>query len=94
MFLLQLAVAIVFGVIGAALHLHWLRPLVYDVTELADVLPSIAVGVRRLHDLDKSAWWYLLLLLPLIGAVVLLVWFCMPGTAGRNRFGADPLSGF
>jgi uncharacterized membrane protein YhaH (DUF805 family) len=61
---------------------------------LAVLLPSIAVGVRRLHDLDRSGWWLLLDLIPLIGWIVLIVWFCGRGTPGANRFGPDPLAGF
>jgi uncharacterized membrane protein YhaH (DUF805 family) len=58
---------------------------------LAVLLPSIAVGVRRLHDLDRTGWWLLLGFIPLIGAIVLIVWFCSRGTVGANRFGPDPL---
>ena len=58
---------------------------------LATIIPSIAVSVRRLHDLDKSGWWYLLGLVPLIGALILLVWFASAGSNGPNRFGPDPL---
>jgi uncharacterized membrane protein YhaH (DUF805 family) len=54
-------------------------------------LPSIAVSVRRLHDLDKSGWWLLIVLVPLLGGLLLLVWACMRGTEGQNRFGSDPL---
>ena len=61
---------------------------------LAVFLPSIAVGVRRLHDVDKSGWWYLLILIPLIGWLILIVFFFIhQGTAGSNRFGEDPLGG-
>ena len=56
---------------------------------LVTLLPSIAVGARRLHDTDRSGWWLLLFFLPLIGAIVLLVWFCTKGTNGYNRFGPD-----
>ncbi|MGH8072565.1 MAG: DUF805 domain-containing protein [Lysobacter sp.] len=59
---------------------------------LAVLLPSIAVGVRRLHDIDKSGWWLLLIFIPLIGAIVLLVFAVMEGTRGSNRFGEDPKS--
>jgi uncharacterized membrane protein YhaH (DUF805 family) len=59
---------------------------------LAVLLPNIAVGVRRLHDLDKSGWWYLLILAPLVGALVLIYFFVQKGTDGPNRFGADPLT--
>ncbi len=54
---------------------------------LAILLPTIAVGVRRLHDLDKSGWWLFLGLIPLVGGIILLVWNCTPGTRGPNRFG-------
>jgi uncharacterized membrane protein YhaH (DUF805 family) len=54
-------------------------------------LPGLAVTVRRLHDLDRSGWFILLYFVPVIGFVVLLVWFCRRGTIGPNRFGPDPL---
>lgn len=57
---------------------------------LAVLLPSIAVGVRRLHDIDKSGWWLLIALIPLIGGIVLLVFSLMEGSRGDNRFGPDP----
>jgi uncharacterized membrane protein YhaH (DUF805 family) len=56
---------------------------------LATVIPDLAVYVRRLHDTDRSGWWLLLLFVPLVGAIVLLVWFCTKGTNGYNRFGPD-----
>ena len=59
---------------------------------LAIVVPSIGVGVRRLHDLDKSGWWLLLSCIPVIGFLILVFWFIQQGTAGQNRFGADPLN--
>ncbi|HEX5213481.1 MAG TPA: DUF805 domain-containing protein [Pseudolabrys sp.] len=60
------------------------------VISLALLLPGIAVSVRRLHDLDRTGWW-LLIILTGIGAIVLLIWDCIKGTSGPNRFGADPL---
>lgn len=68
-------------------------PVVYTLFGLAVLLPNIAIGVRRLHDLDRSGWWLLLGLIPLIGAIILLVWFCSKGTDGPNRFGQDRLAG-
>ena len=56
-------------------------------------IPFLAVAVRRLHDKDKSGWFLLLSLIPIIGTIILLVWFCTKGTDGSNRFGDDPLSG-
>ena len=57
---------------------------------LAVFLPSLAVAVRRLHDLDRSGWWILLAFIPVVGAIILIVWACMPGTPGPNRFGLPP----
>ena len=54
---------------------------------LATVLPSITVAARRLHDVDKSGWWLLLALIPLIGGLVVLYFLVQPGTQGPNRFG-------
>jgi uncharacterized membrane protein YhaH (DUF805 family) len=51
------------------------------------VAPSISVQVRRLHDIDRSGWWYWIGLLPLVGWIVLLVWNCTAGTPAANRFG-------
>jgi len=60
---------------------------------LAVLLPGLAVTVRRLHDLDRTGWWIFLGLIPLVGAIILIIWFCSKGTDGLNRFGADPLGG-
>ena len=65
--------------------------VLYVVYSLCSLLPSFAVRVRRLHDLDKSGWWWLIALIPLVGWLVLLVWDCTEGTNGPNRFGPDPL---
>jgi uncharacterized membrane protein YhaH (DUF805 family) len=67
-------------------------PIVYVLFALGVLLPGIAVGVRRLHDLDRSGWWLLLSFIPIVGGIILLIWFCGKGTDGPNRFGADPLA--
>ncbi|MEU4568963.1 DUF805 domain-containing protein [Micromonospora sp. NPDC023956] len=64
--------------------------LVGLIVSLAILLPSLAVAVRRLHDTDRSGWWMLLGLVPIIGAIVLLVFFVQDGTPGPNRFGPSP----
>jgi uncharacterized membrane protein YhaH (DUF805 family) len=53
-------------------------------------LPSLAVSVRRLHDLNKNGLFILIGLIPLVGAIWLFVLSCMPGTKGPNEYGADP----
>ena len=62
-----------------------------SIWSLATFLPSLAVGVRRLHDTDRSGWWWLISFIPLVGIIVLIVFWCLEGTPGSNRFGADPL---
>lgn len=63
------------------------------VFSLAVFLPGLAVGARRLHDINRSGWWLLLWLVPLIGWVILIVWAIFEGTPGENRFGPNPLEG-
>ena len=58
---------------------------------LGILIPHLAVMVRRLHDTDRSGWWLLLGLLPLLGGLVLLIFFIIGGTRGPNRFGPDPV---
>jgi uncharacterized membrane protein YhaH (DUF805 family) len=53
-------------------------------------LPSLAVTVRRLHDTDRSGWWILLNLIPIVGALIVLIFTCLDGTPGDNRFGPNP----
>jgi uncharacterized membrane protein YhaH (DUF805 family) len=66
--------------------------LITSLFHLAVFLPSLALAVRRLHDLDRTGWWLLLALIPLIGEIILLIWFCTRGTVGPNRFGPDRLA--
>ena len=65
--------------------------LVQPLTSLALFLPGIAVAIRRLHDLDRTGWWVLIAFTG-IGIILLLIWDCMKGTGGPNRFGPDPLA--
>ncbi|MDB5439404.1 MAG: hypothetical protein JWM33_1831 [Caulobacteraceae bacterium] len=60
------------------------------VFNLAVLIPGLAVAVRRLHDTNRSGWWILIGLIPLIGAVVLLIFFLIDSTPGTNRFGPNP----
>ena len=57
---------------------------------LAVLIPGLAVSVRRLHDTDRSGWWLLIYLIPLIGAIVLLVFMVQDSTPGENRYGPNP----
>lgn len=61
------------------------------IVTLALLLPGIALTVRRLHDRDKSGWWLLIALIPVLGGLFLLIQYVQRGTDGPNRFGPDPL---
>ena len=54
------------------------------------LIPSIAVSVRRLHDTNRSGWWVVISLIPIIGVLVLFVFTCLDSQPGTNRFGANP----
>lgn len=60
------------------------------IYNLAMLLPGLSVGVRRLHDTDKSGWFVLLALIPIVGAIILLVFMCLDSNPGANRFGPNP----
>ena len=57
---------------------------------VATFLPGLAVAVRRLHDTDRSGWWVLITVLPVIGLLIFVIFMARAGTPGENRFGADP----
>lgn len=57
---------------------------------LAVLLPSIAVGIRRLHDTGRSGWWLLLSLIPLVGAIILIIYLCEDSKENENQYGPNP----
>lgn len=60
------------------------------ILTLAFFIPSIAVGVRRLHDTGRSGWWLLIVLVPIVGAIVLLVFAVQDSAPNTNEFGPNP----
>lgn len=71
-------------------------PLLFGVVLLIMLIglfiPMIALAVRRLHDTGRSGWWILLSLIPYIGGIILLVFYCLPSMPGRNKWGDNPYS--
>jgi len=78
-FLLSLIVGFVDGLLGVG----GILSLIFI---LGHLVPCLAIGARRLHDTDRSGWWQLISLIPLIGFIVLIVFWCQKGTVGPNRF--------
>jgi uncharacterized membrane protein YhaH (DUF805 family) len=64
--------------------------LIYIVYTLAVLLPGLGVSVRRLHDVGKSGWFLFIALIPIIGAIWLLVLMCTDGNPGKNEYGTNP----
>lgn len=62
----------------------------YIIFGIAVIIPSLAVCVRRLHDVGKSGWFYFISFIPIVGAIWLLVLFLTAGNVGDNEYGADP----
>ena len=65
-----------------------LGPIIEAIIILGLLIPYIAVQARRLHDIGKSGWLQLISLIPLIGAIILIVWSATEGTKKKNKYGA------
>jgi len=85
-FLFNFIAAAIFAALDALLGVEFLS-LLYS---LAVLLPTIGVSIRRLHDTGRSGWWILLNLIPLIGFIVLLVFFVQDSQPGSNEHGPNP----
>lgn len=90
----MIIVFVVLGIVEGILGINQMVGGVYGpLTALAGlgvIVPGIAVQVRRFHDQDKSGWFVLLGLIPFVGSIAVLVFMCLDGTRGDNRFGPDP----
>ncbi|WP_367889563.1 DUF805 domain-containing protein [Sphingorhabdus sp. EL138] len=101
-FLLQIIIIVVLAIIGGVLGGFTPDPAgsmstggtlmiaLFGLYALAIFIPSLAVQVRRFHDQDKSGWFVLLGFIPYVGGLIVLVFMCLDGTKGKNRFGDDP----
>lgn len=93
--LFQIAGSVVLGILDAILF-GWATDdpeVLNGLFGLIVLLPSISVAVRRLHDTDRVGWWWWLCLIPIIGWIILIIFYASVGTNGRNRFGENPLNG-
>jgi len=94
--LLQLLIVIILQVAAALAQnlnvplLQLLISVIILIFSLASLCPTFAIAFRRLHDTGRSAWWMLILFVPIVGVVVLLVFLLLEGEPGENRFGPVP----
>jgi len=87
--LISLALAIVDNMLGS-FSTEAGMGLLGVIYSLAILIPSLAVSVRRLHDTGRSGWWVLIVLIPLIGFIVLLIFTVQDSTPGGNAYGENP----
>jgi uncharacterized membrane protein YhaH (DUF805 family) len=86
-FLASFIISAVLSILGRATVVFSVLGFIYS---LAVLVPSIAVGIRRLHDTARSGWWILIGLIPLVGFIVLIVFWATQGNPGANQYGAPP----
>jgi uncharacterized membrane protein YhaH (DUF805 family) len=91
-FLFSLIISVVLTVIDGVVGMRSASGfgILSSLYSLAVLVPSIAVGIRRLHDTGKSGWWLFISLVPLIGGIWLIVLLATAGNVGSNQYGADP----
>jgi uncharacterized membrane protein YhaH (DUF805 family) len=85
--LINIIILIVLSIIDGLIGSPGIISLIYS---LAVLIPCIAVTARRLHDTGRSGWWILISLIPLIGAIVLLVFTVQDSKSGENQYGPNP----
>ncbi|HIE34981.1 MAG TPA: DUF805 domain-containing protein [Campylobacterales bacterium] len=85
--LFRLIISVIAAVLGNIIGFPIFELLVF----LALFVPDIAIAVRRLHDINKTGWWLLVGLIPLIGALVLIAFFVMKSYPDDNQYGPPPL---
>lgn len=89
-FIAAIVLSIVEGILGMSGMVGGVYGPLTTIFLLAVIIPSIAVQVRRFHDQDKSGWMVLLAFIPILGGLAVLIFMCLEGTRGSNRFGPDP----
>ncbi|PWB28458.1 DUF805 domain-containing protein [Flavobacterium sp. HTF] len=82
--------AVVGGIFGDALTGGIIGYVLFGLYTLATILPGLGVVVRRLHDVGKSGWFYLVAFIPFVGGIWILILFCTEGNRGPNQYGPDP----
>lgn len=84
--LISFVISIVLSIIGSLIG----TDILSYIYSLAILIPSLAVAVRRLHDTSRSGWWLLIGLVPLVGFIVLIVFFASEGKQEPNQYGTNP----
>lgn len=83
-FLFTVIIGFIFGLFGKV------GTILSSIWSLAILLPQLGLGARRLHDINKSGWLQLLALIPVVGIIILIIWWAKQGDAGENQYGPVP----
>jgi len=86
--LINFIIALVLGVIEGLLGITY--SVLSTLYSLAVLIPSLAVAVRRLHDTNRSGWWILINLIPVIGWIIFIVFAAQDSQPGTNQYGPNP----
>ena len=84
-FVIMVVLSFIDGMIGI--------PVLGGIYALGVLLPSLAVGARRLHDIGRTGWWQLIGLVPFIGILVLIIFFVLDSNPGDNKYGPNQKAG-
>ena len=79
-------IGILLGVLSNVSNMFGVLSMIYGIAAL---IPGIALGVRRLHDTNRSGLWTFIALVPLVGPILLIVWYCLKSVDEGNRFGTE-----
>jgi uncharacterized membrane protein YhaH (DUF805 family) len=91
--LFEFIIGVVFGILAMIPLIGGLFAVVSWIFYLAVFIPSLALGIRRLHDTDRKGILFLLILIPIAGIIILIVFWVQEGAAGANKFGPNPKDG-
>lgn len=88
--LVNMIIGIVFGILALIPFIGVVFDVLYVIFVIACIIPYFSLYFRRLHDIGKSGAFILLVLIPIVGAIILIIWFAKDSEPGPNRFGDNP----
>ena len=92
-FFFMLIGILILSIVDIRMHTYNFRTgggLISGLFRVIALIPSLSLGARRLHDINRTGWWQLLLFVPVVGWIVLLLLAAKDGDIGKNRYGQDP----
>jgi uncharacterized membrane protein YhaH (DUF805 family) len=78
---------LILTIVAYMISIRFNAPGILSLVQIIFALPLLSVSVRRLHDINKSGWWILIALIPLVGGFILLYWYLQKGNIGPNQYG-------